>query len=290
MTDPTDRPDVSIIVEKLLAQAEAETANLPKPIASVSISKAGNAIDICLDNTKSGYGDWIKGEGADIALQRDNETNKVIGARLPLYAKSLVICGEVLPLLRFDLETGKQIPLPAAEPSERELPTHWGHWVRNGEHYWVYGKGQMFHIQRLNTETGLPHEDTADFAITLNSAEMRGHWRPAVPDTDAYADAERDRLREAVKAEIAQRNAFIAEINSVLPEPNGMTCKERIVLMRAERDRFQEGWIASNELVEHLRAEQKAWQAAMDQVRKLRVKQRPERTDWDRDDPDIHGH
>jgi FtsZ-binding cell division protein ZapB len=56
----------------------------------------------------------------------------------------------------------------------------------------------------------------------------------------------------------------------------------------AERDRLQEGWIASNELVEHLRAEQKAWQAAMDQVRKLRVKQRPERTDWDRDDPDGH--
>jgi hypothetical protein len=72
-----------------------------------------------------------------------------------------------------------------AEPSERELPTHWGHWVRNGEHYWVYGKGPIFHIQRLNVETGLPHEDTADFAITLNSAGLRGHWRPAVPDDDA---------------------------------------------------------------------------------------------------------
>jgi hypothetical protein len=81
-------------------------------------------------------------------------------------------------------DSGGQADQPA-EPSERELPTHWGHWVRNGEHYWVYGKGQMFHIQRLNVETGLPHEDTADFAITLNSAEMRGHWRPAVPDTDA---------------------------------------------------------------------------------------------------------
>jgi hypothetical protein len=155
-------------------------------------------------------------------------------------------------------DSGGQADQPA-EPSERELPTHWGHWVRNGEHYWVYGKGQMFHIQRLNVETGLPHEDTADFAITLNSAEMRGHWRPAVPDTDAYADAAK----------------LVEEILGTL---------------RAERDRFQEGWIASNELVEHLRAEQKAWQAAMDQVRKLRVKQRPERTDWDRDDPDIHGH
>jgi DNA repair exonuclease SbcCD ATPase subunit len=43
----------------------------------------------------------------------------------------------------------------------------------------------MFHVQRLNVETGLPHEDTADFAITLNSAEMRGHWRPAVLDDAA---------------------------------------------------------------------------------------------------------
>jgi hypothetical protein len=151
-----------------------------------------------------------------------------------------------------------------AEPSERELPTRWGHWVRNGEHYWVYGKGPMFHIQRLNTDTGLPHEDTADFAITLNSAGLRGHWRPAVPDDAAYADAAK----------------LVEEILG--------TDKLTYLQLCAERDRLRDGWIASNELVEHLRAEQKAWQAAMDQVRKLRVKQRPERTDWDRDDPDGH--
>jgi hypothetical protein len=39
----------------------------------------------------------------------------------------------------------------------------------------------------------------------------------------------------------------------------------------AERDRLRDGWIAANELVAHLRAEQKAWQAAMDQVAKLRA-------------------
>ena len=43
-------------------------------------------------NTKTNhYGDWIKGEGADICLYRDMETNKVVGCHLPLYQKNLIV-------------------------------------------------------------------------------------------------------------------------------------------------------------------------------------------------------
>jgi hypothetical protein len=196
-------------------------------------------------------------------------------------------CEECSKAFATPAPSGGQADQPV-EPSERELPDRPGLWERGedrwGDKYEIYVRGDSLYRRYAGF-----------YGTTIVSGETKGlpkgGWRPAVPDTDAYADAtklveeilgtdkltylqlraERDRLREAVKAEIAQRNAFIAEINSVLPEPNGMTCKERIVLMRAERDRFQEGWIASNELVEHLRAEQKAWQAAMDQVAKLRA-------------------
>jgi hypothetical protein len=110
---------------------------------------------------------------------------------------------------------------PDPYPAE-QLPTHWGHWVRNGEHYWVYGKGPMFHIQRLNTETGLPHEDTADFAITLNSAEMRGHWRPAVPD-------------DAADLALMQLYAMFDPPAVGLPG-----IKANISALRAERERLRE--------------------------------------------------
>lgn len=112
----SDTNDISLDnLAKFLTDAMEEsrifTANLPKPIASVSVSKDGASIDICLDNTKSTYSDWIKGEGADIAIIRDQETNRVVGAHLPLYAKSIVFGGQVLPTLRFNLETGEEIPV-----------------------------------------------------------------------------------------------------------------------------------------------------------------------------------
>jgi hypothetical protein len=214
MTDPTDRPDLTIVAEAsamygrklifncgngqpvgvvelqfndwgdpgplyckcyriILQEITPEAcqmeymralANAPSPHEVASPAPSGGQADQPAepsDLTKGGYVGWkIVAEGSDghTLLLED-----AIGTR-----RRVTFMGRKKP--------------PPAEPSERELPTHWGHWVRNGEHYWVYGHGPMFHIQRLNTETGLPHEDTADFAITLNSAEMRGHWRPAVPD------------------------------------------------------------------------------------------------------------
>lgn len=65
------------------------------------------AIDINLDLTSQDYSEWIPGEGADIALMRDMETKKVVGARLPMYAKRLIVGGEGLPTIVFDLESGK---------------------------------------------------------------------------------------------------------------------------------------------------------------------------------------
>lgn len=77
-------------LKKMLAEAEQLTAHLPKPIASVFICRDSNSIEVYLDNTKSSYSEWIKGEGADIGLLRDQETNRVVGVRLPLYAKTMI--------------------------------------------------------------------------------------------------------------------------------------------------------------------------------------------------------
>jgi hypothetical protein len=180
------------------------------------------------------------------------------------------LCGEPMPpgeeMFNFHGYSGP-CPKPAApapsggladqpaEPSERELPQ------------WAIDEAYA-----IVCELPWGWEENASDELTPDEAwhqmelakRIARHWRPAVPDTDAYADAAK----------------LVEEILG--------TDKLTYLQLRAERDRFQEGWIASNELVEHLRAEQKAWQAAMDQVRKLRVKQRPERTDWDRDDPDGH--
>ena len=49
------------------------------------IDKENNRVELILDTSLSQYCEWIKGEGADISLIRDRETNKVIGVNLPLY-------------------------------------------------------------------------------------------------------------------------------------------------------------------------------------------------------------
>lgn len=63
--------------------------------------------DVDLDTSKATYGEWIEGEGGDIALMRDRDTNKVAGAFLPLYAKTLVIGGDNFETITIDLETGE---------------------------------------------------------------------------------------------------------------------------------------------------------------------------------------
>lgn len=76
-------------------QAQQATAHLPKPIASVWVSIEWQALEIRLTTDGSDYSEWIKGEGGDVCLLRDMETHKVVGARLPLYARTLIVsCGD----------------------------------------------------------------------------------------------------------------------------------------------------------------------------------------------------
>jgi hypothetical protein len=171
MTDPTDRPKCQLCGEPMPPGEEmfnfhGYSGPCPKPAAPAP--SGGQA-----DQPKGGYDP----PPPDMSL--DEQVRHARGFAQGICRNDHHV-SRLLEQMARSIE-GLMADQPA-EPSERELPTHWGHWVRNGEHYWVYGKGPAFHIQRLNVETGLPHEDTADFAITLNSAEMRGHWRPAVPD------------------------------------------------------------------------------------------------------------
>ena len=76
-------------------------------IASIYVHRDGKAIDVSLDTHEAFYSDWIKGEGGDISLYRSQETNKVVGAFVPLYAQRLVIGGDNIPRITIDLTTGK---------------------------------------------------------------------------------------------------------------------------------------------------------------------------------------
>ena len=171
------------------------TAHLPKPIASVSVSKGGNTIDIYLDNTKDSYGEWIRGEGADITLQREWETGKVVGAHLPLYAKSLIISGEVLPEVAYDLESGAVITWPSeveaeppAEPGKLDVPDAWGHWIDSDKnHWWIFGKPGKFMAKCLDPETGMPDDEMPSHRLCELTGLSRGGWSRAIPATDLPA-------------------------------------------------------------------------------------------------------
>lgn len=67
----------------------AEAAKDVPPCTTLFMDEEGDAVVLRLDNKRATYGDWIKGEGADICLYRDMETHKVMGCRLPLYQKEL---------------------------------------------------------------------------------------------------------------------------------------------------------------------------------------------------------
>lgn len=115
-------------IRNAIEEVHRITANMPKPIMSLHISDEGKSVDLCLDTSKATYGDWIKNEGADITLQREDGTDRVFGARLPLYAKTLVVGGNNIPTLYFDLESGNQLHPPEAAsltpqpPSGRDAP------------------------------------------------------------------------------------------------------------------------------------------------------------------------
>ena len=69
----------------------AEEANKYQTCMALNISEDGLFVDLCLDTGRSYYGSWIEGEGGDITLLRDSETDKVIGCHLPLMNRRLAI-------------------------------------------------------------------------------------------------------------------------------------------------------------------------------------------------------
>jgi len=75
------------LVDDLIKESEKY-----KPCASLWIDKESRRVELLLDSSHSTYGEWIKGEGADICLIRDNETNKVVGVKLPLYNDNFSVC------------------------------------------------------------------------------------------------------------------------------------------------------------------------------------------------------
>lgn len=46
------------------------------------VNKIGGTVEICLENVHY-YAEWIKGEGADIAIWRAIDDNRIVGATLP---------------------------------------------------------------------------------------------------------------------------------------------------------------------------------------------------------------
>lgn len=101
-------------LHEMIAESAKRTAHLPRPIASVTVHREGMALDVCLDGDKPDYGEWIKGEGADISLKREVSSGKVCGARLPLLAKTLIIGGD-FGTITIDIEAGTMTVEPSCE-------------------------------------------------------------------------------------------------------------------------------------------------------------------------------
>ena len=73
-----------------LEQAIAEAGKYHTCMA-LTVHEVGDAVELLLDTAIVTYSEWIKGEGADICLYRCRETNKVVGVRLPLMNRRLVV-------------------------------------------------------------------------------------------------------------------------------------------------------------------------------------------------------
>lgn len=88
-------------------EAEKIAATLPNPIASIYVSRDGNSLEVLLDNSRNVYSEWIPGEGGDIGLTRIRETNRLNGAHLPFYAKTLFVDGSHFEGIQVDIESGR---------------------------------------------------------------------------------------------------------------------------------------------------------------------------------------
>lgn len=78
------------------------TAKQNGPCMSLHVSTDGQAVELLLDTSANTYSDWIKGEGADIGLIRDMDTNRVLGVRLPLYQRKLMVSGDDFETVTID--------------------------------------------------------------------------------------------------------------------------------------------------------------------------------------------
>lgn len=72
----------------------ASEAALKPPCGSIYIHSDGKSMDVTLNTHANYYGEWIKGEGGDICLYRDQETKKVVGAHLPFYLDEIIVGAE----------------------------------------------------------------------------------------------------------------------------------------------------------------------------------------------------
>lgn len=73
---------------KTIEEAIEESRNY-QTCMSLHVCRESKSVTLNLDTACDYYTEWIKGEGSDIGLFRDRETNKVIGVRLPLYNERL---------------------------------------------------------------------------------------------------------------------------------------------------------------------------------------------------------
>lgn len=69
----------------------AEHANEYETCMGLYVSEDGKSVELLLDTARDYWGEWIPGEGGDICLYRDRETNKVMGVHLPLYNERLCV-------------------------------------------------------------------------------------------------------------------------------------------------------------------------------------------------------
>lgn len=69
----------------------AEESEKYETCMALTVSELGGAVELWLDTSLDTYDEWIKGEGADIALIRCQETKRVVGVRLPLLCDRLCV-------------------------------------------------------------------------------------------------------------------------------------------------------------------------------------------------------
>ena len=75
------------------------------PCMSLYVCDDGQAVELILDTSLDYYSEHISGEGADIALYREMDTDRVVGCRLPLLNHRLAV-GHIGP---FRLNDGFKI-------------------------------------------------------------------------------------------------------------------------------------------------------------------------------------